>query len=298
MIRKSHMSIALAGLALFASSQAFACSTSLWGAGLTGGAGGAQSALNGVVAGQPNGGGGGTATRYSGLCGLRAISSGQMVQDGTAANEATYIARFYAHVNMTSGTPVIFRAAEGAPDGANVPLISIQYNRADQRFEAVNSAAGGSVVSPIGAVNSAVNGNFYHVHLSWTRATGALDVTVQGAGSSTPQATANLTGFSSTSGSTGVDYAQLGWVAGTASGQINVDAFESRRSTAIQRLCRADANNSNSISVADRAAITAEIGGTLAPGQPDANENGGTSVTDRAIVTALIGAGATCAGTH
>ncbi len=295
MIRKSHMSIALAGLALFASSQAFACSTSLWGAGLTGGAGGAQAALGGVVAGQPNGGGGGTATRYSGVCGLRATTLGQMVQDGSPAAEAAYIARFYVHANMTSGTPVVFRAAEGAPDAANQPLISIQYNRANQQFEAVNRTG---TVSAIGAASSALNNNFHHVHLSWTRATGALDVTVQGAGSSTPSATANLTGFSSTSGATGPDYAQLGWVAGTAAGQINVDAFESRRSTAIPRLCRGDANNSNSISVADRAAITAEIGGTLATGQPDANESGGVSVTDRAIVTALIGAGATCAGTH
>jgi hypothetical protein len=290
MIRKSHLSIAFAGLALFAGSQAFACSTSLWGAGLTGGAGGAQSALGGVVAGQPNGGGGGTATRYSGLCGLRATAVGAMVQDGSMASEATLKVRFYVHVNMTSGTPVVYRVGEGAPDAGGTPMISIQYNRTNQQFEAVNRTG---TVSTIGAAGSAVNNNFYHVHLSWTRATGALDVVVQGAGSSTPLPTANLTGFSAVGSAE--NYAQLGFVAGTGTGTLNFDAYESRRSTDIVRLCRADANASNSISVADRAAVTAEIGGTLAPGQPDANESGGVSVTDRAIITSLIGAGATCA---
>jgi len=296
MIRKSHLSVALAGLALFAGSQAFACSTSLWGAGLTGGAGGAQSTVGAVVAGQPNGGGGGTAIRYSGSCGLRSIASGQYVQDGTPVTEATYIARFYAHVNMTSGTPVVFRVAEGAPDAANVPLISIQYNRTNQQFEAVNRT---SVVTPLGAASSALNANFYHVHLSWTRATGLLDVTIQGAGASTPQVTATgLTGFSSTSGATGPDFVQLGWVAGTAAGQVNADAFESRRSTAIPRLCRGDGNNSNTISVADRTAVTSELLGTLAAGQPDANESGNVSVGDRTVITALLLAGVSaCNGT-
>lgn len=298
MIRKSHMSIALAGLALFASSQAFACSTSLWGAGLTGGAGGAQAALNGVVAGQPNGGGGGTATRYSGSCGLRAASVTQVVQDGTPSQEGAYISRFYAHVNYASGTPVIFRAAEGAPDAVNTRVFAIQYNRADQRFEAVNQAG---VVTAIGAVGSAINNRFFHVHTSWTRATGALDVNITAPLAGAPPAppanaftaiTANLTGFPSSSGAAGVDYVALGWQAGTASGTVNVDAFESRRSTAIPRLCRGDANNSGNISPADRSSITAELGlVNLAPGQPDCNEDGTISPADRSCVTALLGTG-------
>jgi hypothetical protein len=296
MIRKSHLSIALAGLALFTGSQAFACSTAQWGSGLTGGAGGPQAAVGGVVAGQPNGGGGGTATRYSGLCGLRAVSAGQNVADGTPVAESTYIARFYAHVNMSNGVPVVFRVAEGSsPEIAgSVPLIRIQYNRANERFEAVNRTG---TVSPIGAASSAPNNKFYHIHLSWARATGNLDVSVQGGGATTAT-TASLTGFSSTSGSTGPDFAQLGWVEGAAVGQINVDAFESRRSTNIPRLCRGDANGDTNLNVGDRGTVTTEtLGGALGSGQPDCNEDGVVNVGDRGCITTRVLAGNTCAAT-
>lgn len=301
MIRKSHLSIALAGLALFAGSQAFACSTSLWGAGLTGGAGGAQSTFGTVVAGQPNGLGGGTAKRYSGACGLFAGAVTAGVRDGTPVAEAALISRFYAHVNFTTGTPVLFTAFEGAPDGASAAIFSIQYNRANQQFEAVNRTG---VVTPIGAAGSAVTSKFYHVHSSWSRATSTLDVTIQGAGSSTPNATGTaLAGFSSSGAAAGVDYISLGWVSGAgtvpAGGGVTVDAYESRRSTAIPRLCRADCNNSNSVSVSDRACITSELTGTLGAGQPDANEDGFTTVSDRAQVTALLVAGVSaCNGLH
>ncbi len=300
MIRKSHLSIAFAGLALFACSEAFACSTSLWGAGLTGGAGGAQSALGGVVAGQPNGGGGGTARRFAGLCGLRAPAAGAIVQDGSPATENAYISRFYAHVNFQAGAvPRVFNFATGAPDATNTRVFAIQYNRNDQRFEAVNEAG---TVSPIGAVNSAPNNAFYHVHSSWTRASGALDVVVTGNFIGTIPApptaafvatTANLTGFGSVVA--GEQFAQAGWVSGPTGSaginEVNIDAFESRRSTAIPKLCPGDANASNSVSVSDRAAITAEILGTLNSGTPDADWNGAVSVSDRARITALLASG-------
>lgn len=290
MIRKSHLSIALAGLALFTGSQAFACSTSLWGAGLTGGAGGPQAAVGGVVAGQPNGLGGGTATRYSGLCGLRAVSAGQNVADGSAVAEATYIAAFYAHVNMTSGTPVVFLVAEGtSPEIAgSVPLIRIQYNRTTQTFEAVNRTG---VVSTIGTAGNAVNNKFYRVHLSWARATGNLDVTLQGGGATTP-ITAALTGFSSTGGATGPDFSRLGWVEGAGVGQINVDAFESRRSTTIPRLCRGNANTDTVRNSGDQIAIRNEtLAISLAPGNPDANEDGSVNSGDSINVRNIFLAG-------
>jgi hypothetical protein len=217
---------------------------------------------------------------------------GQTVRDGSPASEATYIARFYAHVNMTSGTPVVFRLAEGAPDAAGTPIASIQYNRTNQQFEAVNRLG---AVSTIATAGSAVNNKFYHVHLTWTRASGNLDVVIQGAGSSTALATANLTGF--TAVGSAENYVELGWPAGTAVGTINVDAFESRRSTAITRLCRADANASGNLSAGDRSAVTAELAGTLQTGQPDCDESGAVTAGDRSCITGLLAAGAgTCNG--
>lgn len=279
----------LLGVGLVATGPLWACTTGAWGVGLAGGAGGAQSAIGGVVVGQPYGGGGTTALRYTGQCGLRASSAGQYVQDGTPEAEATYVARFYVHVNMTTGTPVVFRALEGAP-GSSTPIVSIQYNRSSQRFEAVNRLGS---VSTIGATNSAVNNNFYHVHLDWTRATGALGVTIQGAGANSPNATASLSGFGSTSSaSAGPDFIQLGWVAGTAAGAVNIDSFEARRTGPIPRLCRGDANNSGSLSVGDRGAVTTELlNQAPSAGPSDCNENGSVSVGDRGCITALLLAG-------
>lgn len=292
MIRKSHLSIALAGLALFTGSQAFACSTSLWGAGLTGGAGGAQAAIGAVAAGQPNGGGGGTSKRYSGLCGLTADAVGEYVQDGSPQAEATLIARFYVHSNLTSGTPVIFRAAEGAPDAANATVYSIRYNRANQQFEAVNATG---TVTPIGAASSALNNKFYHVHTTWTRATGNLDVAIKGNGTNTIS-TFNLTGFPSSGGAAGPDFVQLGAVSGTAVGTVSVDAYESRRSTAIPPLCRGDANGNGLLNVGDRGTVGLEVLGTaLATGQPDANEDGTINVGDRGAIGTRVLNGDTCA---
>lgn len=291
MIRKSRIAYALAGLALFAGMQAEACTTSQWGVGLTGGAGGAQAAIGGVVAGQPNGLGGGTATRYSGLCGLRASGVGQYVQDGTPTAEGTYIARFYVFTGVTSGTPVVFSSMEGAPDAANLRVYSVQYNRTNQQFEAVNQAG---TVTAIGAASSALANKWFHVHLTWDRTAGSLGVSVQGAGSNTPT-TSSLTGFTSSGAATGPDFAQLGWVSGAGAGQINVDAFESRRSTAIPHLCRGDASGNAILNLGDRGAVTQEtINGILAPGQPDCSEDGIVNVGDRGCITTRFLAGADC----
>ncbi|PIV36061.1 MAG: hypothetical protein COS34_01930 [Lysobacterales bacterium CG02_land_8_20_14_3_00_62_12] len=288
MIRKSRIAYALAGLALFAGMQAEACTTSQWGVGLTGGAGGAQAAIGGVVAGQPNGLGGGTATRYSGLCGLRASGLGQYVQDGTPTAEGTYIARFYVYTGVTSGTPVVFSSMEGAPaPDPNQRVYSVQYNRANQQFEAVNQAG---TVTAIGAASSALANKWFHVHLTWDRTAGSLDVSVQGAGSSTPNATASLSGFTSSGGAAGPDFAQLGWISGAAAGRIDVDAFESRRSTAIPPLCRGNANASDETrNILDAIAVFNEINAvSLATGQPDTNEDGAVNILDAIALFTII----------
>ena len=289
MIRKTHLSLALAALALAAGSGAQACTTAQWGQQLTAG----QGALGGVVAGQPNGLGGGTSARYSGLCGLRATAAGQIVQDGTPAAEADYIARFYVRPAVDTGTQTVFRVAEGAPDGANTMVYRVQYNRANQQFEVVNSA---SQVTVIGAASSAPNGKWYQVSLTWHRTGGTLDVAVQGNASNTPNASANLTGFASSGGAAGPDYASLGWVASTGgTGSVEVDAFESRRSTAIPRLCRGDASGNAILNVSDRGAVTAEVLGTaLAAGQADCNEDGIISTGDRGCITGRVLAADDC----
>jgi hypothetical protein len=163
----------------------------------------------------------------------------------------------------------------------------VQYNRTNQQFEAVNQAGTGTA---IGAASSALANKWFHVHQTWDRTAGSLGVSVQGAGSSTPNATASLSGFTSSGAAAGPDFAQLGWVSGTAAGRIDVDAFESRRSTAIPGLCRGDANNTGgALNIFDNVVVINEINAvSLAPGQPDCNEDGAVNIFDRVCVVNLI----------
>ncbi len=284
MIRKTHLSLALAGLALALGSGAQACTTAQWGQQLTAG----QGAIGAVVAGQPNGAGGGTSARYSGLCGLRATAVGQYVQDGTPAAEADYIARFYVRPAVDTGTQTVFRVAEGAPDGANTMVYRVQYNRGTQQFEVVNSAL---AVTAIGAASSAPNAKWYEVKLTWHRTGGTLDVSVQGNASSTASVQNGLTGFGSSGGTAGPDFAQLGWIASTGgTGTVEIDAFESRRSTAIPSLCRGNANASDQTrNILDAIVVFNEINAvSLATGQPDANEDGAVNILDAISLFGII----------
>ena len=81
---------------------------------------------------------------------------------------------------------------------------------------------------------------------------------------------------------------QLGWISGGSGGTITVDAFESRRSTAIGHLKRADADSSATCDANDITSLANEIidvlGGEptprLASGQPDCSEDGAVDAND------------------
>jgi hypothetical protein len=80
---------------------------------------------------------------------------------------------------------------------------------------------------------------------------------------------------------------------------IVTDAYESRRSTAIGRLCRGDANNDGSRNSGDGIVIRNEfLSATLAAGQPDANEDGAVNSTDGIVVRNIFlgGQGACSSG--
>ena len=261
-------------LGLVGAPATFACSIAAW----NGTAGGTP------VAGRPT-----DATpvsRYSGQCGLRAAASGTFVADNTPTAEAAFRARFYVYTGLTGGSAVVYRAL----NASSVEQIGVTYNHGTPGT--FSFAIPGATAQTIPANTNA----WYAIELNWAAA-GTLTATVRGAsgqGAAPAESVVNVTG--GTSGGA-IDTAQLGWVAGTgvASARgIVADAYESRRSTAIGRLCRADANGSNSVTAGDRTAITLELGGTLAAGQPDCNEDGNVSAGDRTCVTNLLAAGATC----
>jgi len=227
--------------------------------------------------------------RYSGKCGLLSTGTGQFVIDNTPATEAAYRVRFYVYTGLVSGTATVFQALNNSAAAA----ITVDYNATAGNF-AFTTGAGTTNVG--GAI---VQNRWYAIELSWTNG-GNMDINVQG-----NAATTTTAGQIGAGPSTNIDSVKLGWVAGagvtdaTHKG-IVVDAFESRRATAIGRLCRADANNSGTITAADRSAITAELGAslTLGTGQPDANEDGRVTAGDRSAITALLAINATCADNH
>ena len=267
--------LALAAAAVFGlvgANAAFACSTTAWNGGETGN----------PTEGRPNETN--AVARYSGQCGLKAVASGSFVTDNSPAAETTFRARFYVYTGLASGQAVVYRAR----DAANADRITVTYDRGAGNF---SFAIPGATAQTIAAAPNA----WYSIELNWAQA-GTMAVTVRGAGATT-DSTANLTG--GTGGGT-IDSAQLGWVTGTGTAGntgtaregIVTDAYESRRSTAIGRLCRGDANNDGLRNSGDQITVRNEVFGTaLGAGQPDANEDGFVNSGDQIAVRNLVFAG-------
>lgn len=281
MIRKTKIAAVILGLATLAGAEmATACSTAAWGAGSPPGGG----VVGTASAGDPTTG----VKRYGGRCGLRATAPGNFVQDGTpaGASEGAYIGRFYVFTGNT-GEATIFQGVSGSEN-----IINIAYNNTGTqatsgfKFYKANGATFDQVT------NIRAN-SWYSIEFNWNRTAGTLDVVVQGNGTAA-QDPAAFTGHTSSGGTVGIDFVKLGWIAGGAGTEVVVDAFESRRATAIGRLLRGDANGSGTISIGDATAIVTEVnGGTLAGGAgtnpaPECNEQSGLSIGDATCVVNIV----------
>lgn len=298
---------AVAGLSLAPSVFAQTCSTSNWG---QGGNPSVTALIGAPVAGGPTV----PISRYQGRCGLRAATgAGNYVQDSSPQAEPTYRARFYALIANTGSASTIFRAGNATADAALT-------NFADGRIRVTHNGSGTiNAIGPAGTPNLTCAGltlnRWYSVEVTYNSTAAALgtggdllaansmrvNVTGQGnaaTGNAAPQINCTQTGagVATIAGNT-IDYAQLGNLTGGSSGNVTVDAFESRRTTPIGRLCRGDADNSGAISVADRSPMSIEInsfGATSAPGTPDCDEDGTVSVLDRSCITQRLNAFQAC----
>lgn len=279
---------AAVGAALLFSSGAEACTLNAW-------------TVNGSIVGSPIAGGpahtNNTVRRYSGICGMRASAAGDYVQNDDPAADQIFRARFYVFTGLTSGSATVFQAGNSTNDNE----IEVIVNRGTNQLQVRHR--GGT------PVNFSINpaGRWYSVEVAMnstnTDTTGAdpipantMLVRVSGANTGVSDVV-NSQSLTVTNGAT-IDFARLGWVSGTATGNLDFDAYESTRSAGnpIGRLCRGDANGSNTITVADRSAITAEMNNpaNAATGQPDCNEDGQITAADRSCVTGLLSASATC----
>lgn len=245
------LALAATGL-LFASQAALACTTDNWNGGVNG-------MLNAAQPDDPTN----PAARYSGLCGLEVVGAQTAyVQDNSPGGIDRIIARFYVLAGNDSQA-IVYRGRDGS--GGTLFEISI--------------AAGGTVTATSGAGNASaagVAGNWNSIEIDWSSGSG-MTLTVNGG--------MPVTAGSSTTGL--VSNVRLGNL-NSANGTLTFDAYESRRSTAIGRLLRGDANNSGTVNIVDASAIIAELDGTLQTGQPDCNENGVVNIVDASCVITLL----------
>lgn len=265
--------VAAAGLGLVGAPSVFACSIAAWNGGPTGT----------PVAGRPNDAA--PTARYSGQCGLRSGAAANYVTDNTPAAETTFRARFYVYTGLTAGSALVFQALNA--DASPAQQIGVTYNATAGAFEFATNTGSGTV-------GSILQSRWYSVDMAWSRAAANMVVTVRGAGATT-DGTATITGVAATAQ---IDTARLGWISGggtPAARTLTVDGYESRRATAIGRLCRGDANNDNNRNSGDQIVIRNEFlggaAGPLAAGQPDANEDGNINSGDQIIVRNIFLAG-------
>ena len=242
--------LASALLAALPIGNALACQTTAWNGG----------AAAGATAGGPADG----VARYSGACALTSDADGSaFVTDNSPNGETDYRARFYVYTGTAGGNPVIFRATS-ADDGGGSTLVEVTYTG-----NAFNFSANGATGSAAGIQQN----RWYSIEMYYDEST-AFTASVQGNAAASPT---NVT-ISGAPGAGTVGSARLGTVTAATNGNtMRFDEFESTRSTttAIGRLCRADANGDNIRNSGDGLTIRNEflqIG--TASGQPDCNEDG------------------------
>jgi len=262
--------VAAAGFGLVGAPSVFACSIAAWNGGATGA----------PVAGRPTDAS--PTARYSGQCGLRSNATAAFVTDTTPAAEVTFRARFYVYTGLTAGSALVYQALDAAATPAQ--QIGVTYDATAGTFAFATNTGNGTI-------GSIVQNRWYSVELNWSRALANMVATVRG-NAAVVDSTATITGVSPAAQ---IDTARLGWISGggtAAARPITVDGYESRRATAIGRLCRGDANNDGIRNSGDQIVVRNEAFGTsLASGQPDATEDAIIGAGDQIAVRNLVFAG-------
>lgn len=253
------------------------CNTSAW-SGVTGSpvAGGPNSTPTAVA-------------RYSGSCGLRAAASGNYVSETTrhsaeGSTASPMHARFLVYTGITAGSPVVFQSL----DGTAGTVVTVTYDRTNQRFTFAAPGASGSTANGSALANRWITVQFsYQAGQPFTAQTTSLDVVT----AITPSAPLSGTAPS-------IEEVRLGGVSGTQTGALIFDEYEASRaigSPSFTLLCRGDANKDGAINVFDTViAANERLSGTLAGGQPDCNEDGAINVFDTVCISGRRLAGATC----
>lgn len=252
--------------ALLASQAALACQTTAWSA--TSGA---------VAAGDPFAE---SIARYQGLCGLEATGQG-FVQDDSPGGIDRIVARFYVLNSLDAAATADIYSGFSATNGTG-ERFSVTLD--DAGLVTLTDNASGQSVSQSGS------SAWLSVEIDWGQGAGSgfISLSVDG------QAASETTGL--INDGTALQSIQLGNLNGAA-GTLGFDSYESRRSTAVGRLCNCNANGSSDdvVNVQDIVTMVNEAGGvTLSSGTPDCNEDGTINVQDIVQTVNIAGSTGVC----
>ena len=187
--------------------------------------------------------------RYSGRCAMAASGQGY-VEDVSPGGITRIVARFYVLAN-NSADAIVYEGLDGT-----------------SRVFDVTVATDGTVTLSSGSQNISTAGNagkWNSIEIDWTSG-GDLSLIVNGGTAETGAGAAAGT----------LDSVRLGNI-NSAAGSLNFDAYESRRSTAVGRLCEGETTGDGKRTSDDFLEIFDEVasaGGVLSSGQPDFTEDG------------------------
>lgn len=215
-----------------------------------------------VTAGVEAGGPAATVTipRYSGLCSMRTpVNPGQpeYVQNDSPSGLSRIRARFYVFA-ANSGDAVVYQGFDAQSN--SVFEVTLDASEPEVDFTALGTT-----------VSQPYNPGFWNsIEIDWNAGTGELELIVNG----------NAAPISPGSSLETVDFVRMGNLTPVAE-ELYFDAYESRRTTAIDRLLVGDANADNEINVGDITTVSNErFDNSPAGGQPDCNEDGNVDVGD------------------
>ncbi len=268
--KKLVLSTTAALLAAGGIQVASACSLANW-----------SSTAGTVIASQPDGNGSTGAmtsvARYDGLCGFQADGAGSYVQDNRPNAINRIVARFYVKANGNPGE--IYRGFGDEAGGTPRFVVSVD---AANNYTLTDTATSQSV-------NQAGTGGWDSVEIDWGGAAG-------GAGFISLSVNGQAAAQNNTLTNPGtLEAVRLGVITGSNAKQF--DAYESRRSTAIGRVCNCNANGSadDVVNVQDIIVINNEIGAiSLATGTPDCDEDGNIAINDSIITVNTTGGSGMC----
>jgi len=251
---------ALVSGAIFAAQGSMACTLNNW-----------STSTGAVTAGDPGSG----FTRYSGFCSME--SSGQgYVQDNSPGGIDRIVARFYVFNGNTASSEIY--AGFGSTDGS------------DQRFSVELDSNGEVTLTDLASTESVTqvgNTDWLSVEIDWAQGAGdgVISLSVNGQAPNELDTLGNVGSL--------LESVQLGNINGAA-GELSFDAYESRRSTAVGRLCEGDAILDGERDFADINAIFVEFatgGNNAAAGNPDITEDGLIDFADINEVFVLFATG-------